>query len=222
MARGSMRGMSRGARWAGLVCLGLLGACAPDYGAVRDWSLQAREAVLPPAAMRAPGPPAIAPAPPAPVTRPGPEGAALALREAAAAWLSMLAFIAEDGLARDRTNQLVAHADVVRPVDPEGATAVLALGETMAFGARRNWRAPQLATAVARGDESFQGVMAALGRLAAAEDAPPARRDAITRIAEGHAVLRERQSGLSGAETARLLRLQESELRRLTVIGATR
>lgn len=213
--------LRRTARSAAVLALGLLCACAPDYSAVRDWSLQAREAVLPPAAARPPGAAATAPAPPAPVTAEGREGAALALREAAAAWLSMLAYIAEDGLPRERTNQLVPLADRVRQVDPDGAAAVLALGATMADGARRNWRAPQLGVAAARGDAPFQGVMAALGRHVAADDpAVGARGAAVARIAEGHALLKEREGRLSAGETARLLRLQESELRRLVLIGS--
>jgi hypothetical protein len=206
-------------RLPGFLALALLCACAPDYSAVRDWSLQARETVLPPAATRLPGAAATAPAPPAPVTAEGREGATLALREAAAAWLSMLAYIAEDGLPRDRTNQLVSLADRVRPVDPDGAAAVLALGATMADGARRNWRAPQLGVAAARGDAAFQDVMAALARHITADDpAANARGAAVTRIAEGHALLKERQGSLSAGETARLLRLQESELRRLAMV----
>ncbi|MCU0889095.1 MAG: hypothetical protein MUC64_13980 [Rubritepida sp.] len=207
-------------RSAGFLALALLGACAPDYSAVRDWSLQAREAVLPPAAARPPGAAATAPAPPAAVTAEGREGAALALREAAAAWLSMLAYIADDGQPRVRTNQFQPLADVVRPIDSDGAAAVLALGDTMADGARRNWRAPQLGVAAARGDPSFQAVMAALGRQVATE-APDAeaRGDTLSRIAEGHALLKERQGRLSAGETARLLRLQESELRRLVLLG---
>lgn len=208
-------------RAAGVLVLALLGACAPDYSAVRDWSLQAREAVLPPAAARPPGAAATAPAPPAMVAAEGPEGAALALREAAAAWLSMLAYLAEDGQPRLRSNQLLPLADVVRPVDADGAEAVRALGATMADGARRNWRAPQLGVAAGRGDAPFQAVMAALLRQIPG-DGPgaEARRATVGRIAEGHALLNERQGRLAAAETARRLRLQESELRRLVLAGA--
>lgn len=191
-------------------------ACAPDYGAVRDWSATGREAVLPPVAARPLSAPAAGAPRPALVTAAGRDGAVQAAREAAAAWLGLLAWIAEDGLPPSRDNLLKPHAAALRPFDAEGAEAALQLGEAMAFGARRNWRAPQLRVAVARGDAPFRGVLAALGRLLP-QDAPEQAR--LAHLAEGHAWLLEREARLAAPETARLLRLQESELRRLMVPG---
>jgi hypothetical protein len=212
-------------RGAALGALLLLGGCAPDYSAVRDWSLQARSTVLPPAGQRPGDAPALAPAPPAPVTATGREGAVRALEEAAAAWLAFLGYIAEDGWPRSRTSPLAALVDPIRPFDAEGAEAVAKLGEEMARGARRNWRAPELGEAADRVDPTFQKVLQALSRqLALLQGADPAairvRQDMIGRIAAGHAMLKARSTRLSAAETARLLRLQESELRRLAVLGA--
>jgi hypothetical protein len=213
---------------AGLVGIGLLAGCAPDYSAVRDWSVQARETLLPPASVRPASGLAIAPAPPAEVTAEGRLGAVRALQEAAAAWLAVLAYMGDDGLPRGRTNQFGALAARVQPFDAEGAAAVDALGETLATGVRRNWRAPALREAVDRGNAPFQGVIAALARQTAALErearagdaqAVEARRAALALIAEGHALLQERHARLAGGETARLLRLQESELRRLMALG---
>lgn len=210
-----------------LLGLGLLAGCAPDYSAVRDWSVQAREALLPPASTRPAIGLAIAPPPPAEVTAEGQEGAVRALQEAAAAWLGALAYIADDGLPRGRTNPFRALAARVMPFDAEGAAAVDALGETIADGVRRNWRAPQLRLAVERGDAPFQGVIAALRRQTEAlegatvqdQGRAAARRAALSLVAEGHALLETRRGRLSDGETARLLRLQESELRRLMAQG---
>jgi hypothetical protein len=234
-----------------LLLLGALTACSPDYSAIRDWSARAREIVLPSPDPGAPAPPA-APAPAEPDRR----DALLALRDAAGAWLGALALFADDGFLRERDNPLLPLAARARPFDPEGAAAIADLGEAMAFAARRNWRAPQLAYAVDRGNASFQSLLAALERQRAALAAAPlalpepaapgrrptpparapldawhaereaerareaARRDmagqaAVARIAEGHALLHERRRHLSQAETARLIRAQESELNRL-------
>jgi hypothetical protein len=207
--------------------LSLLAACAPDYAAVRDWSVQARETLLPPASLRPAIGLAVAPPPPAELTAEGREGAVRALQEAAAAWLGALAYIADDGLPRGRTNAFGPLAARVMPFDAEGAAAVDALGETLADGVRRNWRAPQLRVAVERGDAPFQGVIAALrrqtealeGEAAQDQGRPAARRAALALVAEGHALLETRRGRLSDGETARLLRLQESELRRLMAQG---
>ena len=212
--------------------LGLLAACAPDYSAVRDWSVQARETLLPPASLRPATGLAVAPPPPVEVTEEGREGAVRALQEAAAAWLGALAYIADDGLPRGRTNPFGQLATRVMPFDAEGAAAVDALGETLAYGVRRNWRAPQLRVAVERGDAPFQGVIAALrrqtealdaeavGRAATAydENGPAARRAALALIGDGHALLEARRGRLAAGETARALRLQASELRRLACV----
>lgn len=209
--------LRRGALAAALLGLILPAACAPDYGAVRDWSATGREAVLPPVVARPLGAPATGAPRPAPITAVGREGAVQAAREAAAAWLGLLAWVAADGLPPSRDNLLVPHAAALHPFDAEGAEAVLQLGEAMAFGARRNWRAPQLRVAVARGDAPFRGVLAALGRLLP-QDAP--EQATLARLAEGHALLLEREARLAAPETARLLRLQDSELRRLMAPGS--
>ena len=228
--------------------LGLLAACAPDYSAVRDWSVQARETLLPPASLRPATGLAVAPPPPVEVTEEGREGAVRALQEAAAAWLGALAYIADDGLPRGRTNPFGQLAARVLPFDAEGAAAVDALGETLAYGVRRNWRAPQLRIAVERGDAPFQGVIASLRRQTEALDAeavgrldgeavggldgeavrraatahdengPAARRAALALIGDGHALLEARRGRLAAGETARALRLQASELRRLACV----
>jgi hypothetical protein len=240
-----------------LVALALSAGCSPDYTAVRDWAARSRELVLPPAVADAP------------TTPPGArQDAAAALREAAGAWLGTLAYLAEDGQPAERENQLAPLAARVQPFDAEGAAAVIAIGDAIAYAARRNWRAPELAYAVDRADPAFQALLAALGRqsdalaaeqpderaavsaryavllggrptpanraaleeLRALREAEAARRDradearraAIARIAAGHALLNERKRNLSQAETARLVRAQESELRRLALVAEAR
>lgn len=235
-----------------------LAACSPDYSAVRDWSAQARDAVLPAEVTARPAIPTTLPVPPAPVTREGEAGAAQALQEGAAAWLGMLAFLADDGWPRQRENPLTDLVAKVQPFDAEGAAALNDLGELMAYAARRNTRAPWLRTAIGRGDPSFQKVMAALRRLSEAEAgaAPPpalpelphnatalqralaeelaatrqaeagrrrvaqeARRAALARVAEGHAFMAAHAGSITKADTVRLLRAQEQDLRRLTLLG---
>ncbi|MGG5817535.1 hypothetical protein [Falsiroseomonas sp. HW251] len=241
----------------GLLFLAPLVACSPDYSAVRDWSSQARDAVLPAEVTIRPIP-AVIPVPPAPVTRDGQAGAAMALQEGAAAWLGMLAFLADDGWPRQRENPLADHVAKVQPYDAEGAAALNDLGELMAYAARRNTRAPWLRTAIERGDPSFQKVMASLLRqsdalaaqgaapallelprnatalqralaeeLAAARQAEAGRRRvardaraaAMARVAEGHAFMAAHTGDITKADTVRLLRVQEQELRRLTLLG---
>jgi hypothetical protein len=182
--------------------------------------MQARENVLPPATERPLGARIVAPAPPAPVTGEGPEGAARALQEAAGAWLAMLAYVADDGLPLERTSQFGPLAERVRPLDPDGAHAVASLGETMAFAARRNWRAPELTLAVERGNSDFQEIVAALMRLSstpssAAGSRSPELLAGFMAVAETHGFLNRNRTRLSAPETARVLRLQASELRRL-------
>jgi hypothetical protein len=222
-----------------MTVLALLAACSPDYSAVRDWSAQARDAVLPLDVERVRPGSTMLPVPPLPVAAEGRQGAVLALREGAAAWLSFLAYMADDGLARERTNPLAGLVAKVEPFDPQGAAALTNLGETMAFAARRNWRAPELAYVVDRGDPFFQDVIAALRRQADAlvaespaadsdlavaarqKVAQDARRAVLDRLAEGHALLMSRTGHLAHSETARQLRAQEAELRRLVLLGAT-
>jgi hypothetical protein len=240
-----------------ILLLAPLAACAPDYTAVRDWAAQARDALLPIEATRAPRPP-VAPVPAAPVTQDGRAGAVLALQEGAAAWLAMLAFLADDGWPRQRDNPLTDLVAKVQPYDPEGAAALKDLGELMAYAARRDTRAPWLSTAVERSDPSFQKVIAALQRQSAAlaaasrsspqagppRNLPPVQRAlaeevaatrqaeanrqriaqdarvaALAGVAEGHAFLLAHKDALSKSDTARLLRVQEMELRRLVLLG---
>jgi hypothetical protein len=235
-----------------------LAACAPDYTAVRDWASQARATVLPIEVTRAPGPP-VAPVPAAPVTQGGQAGAVLALQEGAAAWLGMLAFLADDGWPRQRENPLTDLVTKVQPYDSEGAAALQHLGELMAYAARRDTRAPWLSTAVERSAPSFQKVVTALQHQSAALAAgapsspavePPgtlspaqralaqevaaarqaeanrqriaqdARVTALAQVAEGYAFLAAHKDALSKSDTARLLRVQETELRRLMLLGA--
>jgi hypothetical protein len=224
----------RGIGW--MAALGLLAACSPDYSAVRDWSVQARDALLPLDAQRVrPGSTAL-PVPPAVVTAGGREGAVQAMQEGAAAWLSFLAYMADDGLPRERTNPLASLIPKAEPFDPEGAAALTNLGETMAFAARRNWRAPYLAYAVDQGDPYFKALLLALRRQVdalAAERVPDyadpsdaarqqamqqARHYVLDRIAEGYTLMTSRTGHLAHSETARRLRAQEAELRRLMLL----
>lgn len=240
-----------------ILLLAPLAACAPDYTAVRDWASQARDTMLPIEAPRVPRP-LVAPVPAAPVTQDGLAGAVLALQEGAAAWLGMLAFLADDGWPVQRENPLTDLVAKVEPFDPEGAAAMKHLGELMAYAARRDTRAPWLSTAVERSDPSFQKVIAALQRQSAEivagassspqteppRNLPPAQRAlvqelsamreadadrrriaqdarvaALARVAEGHAFLFANKDALSTSDTARLLRVQETELRRLVLLG---
>ena len=205
-----------------LAALLLLPACSPDYSAVRDWSFQARDTMQPATVSRVSADPVIALRPPSAVTAEGREGAALALQEGAIAWLSLLAYIAEDGLPRQRENPLAGLVPKVRPYDAEGAEALHALGEVMGRAARRNWRAPYLSQAVDEGDPPFQAVLDALKRQVDALPDAARRAEIVDRVSDGHALLAERQSRLSRTETAVLLRAQEDELRRLMRVSALR
>ncbi|WP_270936962.1 hypothetical protein [Falsiroseomonas oryzae] len=209
----------------GVVGLGLLGACSPDYSAVRDWSLQARDVVLPAPADRVVPDPWRLPPPPAEITAEGRAGAVQALQEAAAAWLGFLAYMADDGLPTARTNPLAALVPKVEPFDPAGAAAVTQLGTLMAKAARQNYRAPELRYAIDEGAPHVQGVLAALLRQTDAlaggvpEGAAAARHAAIARVAAGQALMASRTASLSRPETARMLREQETELRRIMALA---
>jgi hypothetical protein len=205
-----------------LAAILLLTACSPDYSAVRDWSYQARDTLLPATATRVSTDSVTALRPPSPVSEEGRLGAALALREGASAWLALLGYIADDGLPRQRENPLADLVPKVRPFDAEGAEALDALGEKMGRAARRNWRAPYLSQAVSEGDPPFQGVLAALRRQLDALPDATTQAAAVDRIAEGHALLVARSGRLSRAETAALLQAQEEELRRLMRVTAFR
>jgi hypothetical protein len=199
-----------------------LAACSPDYSAVRDWSYQARDTLQPATVTRVSTDTVTALRPPSPVTEDGRLGAALALREGASAWLALLAYIADDGLPRQRENPLAEFVPKVRRFDAAGAEALDALGEKMGRAARRNWRAPYLSQAVEEGDPAFQGVLAALRRQLDALPDAATQAAAVERIAEGHALLVARSGRLSRAETAALLQAQEEELRRLMRVSAFR
>jgi hypothetical protein len=202
--------------------LAQLAACAPDDTAVRDRASQARDAMLPIEAERAPRPPAVT-VPAAAATQDGQAGAVLALQEGAAAWLAMLAFLADDGWPRQRENSLTGFVAKVQPYDPEGAAALTDLGELMAYAARRDTRAPWISTAVERSDPSFQKVMAAPRRQAAALAAaapassrvepprarPPARRPLADEVAATRRAEANRQRLAQDARVAALARVAE-------------
>jgi hypothetical protein len=206
----------------------LMGACSSDYTALRDWSQQAREAVLPgdvPRGVQVPQPS---------VTRrqPGSHAdAVLVLQTAAAGWLAALSAMADDAYPPADGGVLRREAARVAAVDPEGAAAVMSIGDAIDYVAARGWSASQLGYAVDFADPHFQAVMAALVRqtpaLAAAGAAPGERHDTarlsatlatLTRVAEGHALLKQRERLLAQGDTSRTLRAEASELRRLMAV----
>jgi hypothetical protein len=212
----------------GLAMAWALAGCAPDYTALHDWSAQARDAMLPLDMPRVqPGPPAVL-APPPPVTQDGREGAVLALREGIATWLGYLALLAEDVRPPVIGSSVEALAPKVEPFDPDGAAALLDLGRLMDYGIGQGWRQVMLPSAVDLGDAYVQRAIAALRReaalLASERGADPQRVAAriaiLDQIAAGFAMMKQRSSILAQSETARMLRAQESELRRLILLAA--
>jgi hypothetical protein len=212
----------------GLAMAWALAGCAPDYTALHDWSMQARDAVLPLDMPRVqPGPPAVL-APPPPVTQDGRAGAVLALREGIATWLGYVALLAEDIRPPTIGGAVEALAPKVEPFDPDGAAALIDIGRLMDYGIGQGWRAATLMTAVDLGDAYVQRAIAALRReaalLAAEREADPrsvaARLAILDQIAAGFAMTKQRSSILAQSETARMLRAQESELRRLILLAA--
>ncbi|MCU0889094.1 MAG: hypothetical protein MUC64_13975 [Rubritepida sp.] len=218
-----------------LACLALplLGGCYSDISGVRDWSIQAREAVLPVAAIRTATVPAPAPTPAAPPTR---SDAVLVLQDAAGAWLATLAAIADDSAPTEDGATLEARAAVVAPFDPAGAAAVTNLARAVGYASRGAWRASGFVYAFDHGAASFHAVMSALDRQLAAlqAEAPPdaegegapvrvdaARRAAIARVAAGHEALAARQAVMTQSDTGRFMRAEASELRRLLAAGGT-
>ncbi len=194
-----------------------LGACGSDQSGVRDWSLQAREAVLPPA-----------------LARPAPEGAdrdraseeaVLVLREAAGAWLATLAALADDATPPDDNGPIEQRA--LGLADPEASAAAVNLIRATSFVSQRAWGGGHLAHAVDYGDPFFQAVLAAIARHASASRSAPdawprAARDAtMARIGAGHALLFERKFILGQSDTGRRMRVEASELRRLSAAAAT-
>jgi hypothetical protein len=186
-----------------------LGACGSNQSGVRDWSLQAREAVLPPA-----------------LTRPAPDGvdsgraaeeAMLVLREAAGAWLATLAALADDTTPPDETASIEQRA--LSLADPEASAAAVNLVRATAFVSQRGWGAGHLAHAVDYGDPFFQAALTAIARQAPASR--PAQEATMARIGAGHALLFERRFILGQSDTGRRMRMEASELRRLSAAAAT-
>lgn len=209
-----------GSALAGLVLLAALPGCAGDQAGLRDWSIQARESVLPPATIRSLAlPPEGAAAP-----RGSRADAVQALQEAAAAWLAVLAAVADDAAPPDDSEALAARAARIAPFDAAGAAAVTALSQGIAWVAGRGWSSASMAYVLRDGDPLFQPVMAALARQEAAlaaetpdaaTRASAARREAATRIAATHADLTARGRRVQHGDAGRELRLEASELRRL-------
>jgi hypothetical protein len=200
---------------AGLFALVVLSACTADQSGLRDWSIQAREAVLPLTVTRV-GPPSEA--------TPGQVGsdveANLLLREAAASWLAVLAALADDATLPDAGTALEARALRLQPADPEAAAAAINLARAAGHVARLNWGEAHLAYAIQYGDPFFQPVLAILGRRSEAlpseaASARAAQQGAMARIAEGHALLVQRKFVLGQSDTGRMMRAEASELRRL-------
>jgi hypothetical protein len=213
----------------GLAVAWALVGCAPDYAAVRDWSTQARDIVLPLDMPRVPAGPPVLLAPPPPVTLEGRAGAAQALREGISTWFAYLALLADDIRPPTEGAAVEALAPAVEPFDPVGAAALRGIGRLMDHGVGQGWRAATLPNAVEHGDAYVQTAIAALRRqldlLAAEQDADPRRHAArlaiLDQVGAGHALLKRRSAILAQAETARLLRAQESELRRLILLAVT-
>jgi len=230
--RATLTGSEMGMGWmrlrVGLTMALALAGCAPDYEALRDWSWQARDSVLPLNQPRLPPGPPVALAPPGPVTQQGRAGAVLALQEGIAAWLGYLTLLADDVRPPAEGSAVEALAPRVEPFDPEGAASLLDLGRLMDYGVDQGWRAVTVPNAVDLGDRYVQTALAALRRefaLLSQEQAEDPRhqaaRDAILdRVAAGHAMLKQRSAILAQSETARLLRAQQSELRRLLLLAA--
>jgi hypothetical protein len=215
-------GLRLGSALAGLVLIAALAGCAGNQAGLREWSIQAREVVLPPAAIRSL---ALSPE-----TTAAPRGsradAVQALQEAAGAWLAVLAAVADDATPPDDSAALAARAARVEPFDAAGAAAETALSQGIAWIAGRGWSSASIAYVLRDGDPLFQPVMAALARQEAAlaaevpdvaTPARAARRDVAQRIAATHAELTARGQRVQHGDTGRELRLEASELRRFGV-----
>lgn len=216
------RAMRIGSALAGLMLLAALPGCAGDQSGLRDWSIQARESVLPSASIRSLALPPEASAAP----RGSRADAVQALQEAAGAWLALLAAVADDATPPDESEALAARAARIAPFDPAGAAAVASLAQGIAWVAGRGWSSASMAYVLRDGDPLFQPVMAALSRQEAAlaaetpdagSRANAARREAATRISAMHADLTSRGQRVQHGDTGRALRLEASELRRLAV-----
>ena len=186
-----------------------LGACGSNQSGVRDWSLQAREAVLPPVLAR--------PAADGADSDRAAEEAMLVLREAAGAWLATLAALADDATPPDETASIEQRA--LSLADPEASAAAVNLVRATAFVSQRGWGAGHLAHAVDYGDPFFQAVLTAIARQAPASR--PAQDATMARIGAGHALLFERRFILGQSDTGRRMRVEASELRRLSAAAAT-
>jgi hypothetical protein len=215
-----------------------LAACTSDQSGVRDWSIQAREVVLPPAVA------------PAALASPDAERAEVAsvLRESAGAWLAVLAALADDATPPDDSAPIEQRALRLAGTDAAASAAAVNLARAAGFVAQRGWGAAHLAYAVDYGDPFFQAVVAALARQAA--DAAPAaaptaaaptaaaptaaapaaargtmardaRQMAVARVGAGHALLVERTFILGQSDTGRMMRAEASELRRLMAVSGT-
>ena len=221
-AGAGFRAMRIGSALAGLMLLAALPGCAGDQSGLRDWSIQARESVLPSVSIRSLALPPEGSA----ALRGSRADAVQALQEAAGAWLALLAAVADDATPPDDSAALAARTTRIAPFDPAGAAAVASLAQGIAWVAGRGWSSASMAYVLRDGDPLFQPVMAALARqeAALAAEAPDAairanaaRREAATRIAAMHADLTARGRRVQHGDTGRELRVEASELRRLAV-----
>lgn len=179
-----------------LAALALLGACAaPDYTPVRDW---ARAASL---TADWPDPRAAA------------QDGVAAMQEALATYLAALARIADDGVLpylEDPFGDLAARA---ARADAAGGRAVAAIGATLRRASRSNWQAPDLGFAVETFDPPVQALAGSLATALEGAGADPALPPLMRRIAETHAMLRERAGRLTRQAVVEAVRAEEARLR---------
>ncbi len=193
-------------------------ACsAPDYSPVMGWARTASLAADHPAAL------AVVPPPAAADQREG----TLAMREALVTYLSALGRMADDGVLPFLENPFEELAPRAARADPAGGEAVAAMGALLRRASRGNWQAPELRDTIRAFDPPVQALVVALsgtiegGAAPAAEPEPDplaATRTeyvaVVTRIGEGHALLRERAGHITRDDVVQLVRAQEDQLHR--------
>ena len=186
-----------------IAALLLLGCNAPDYTPVRDWASGASLA----ADYRSPALP----------------GQSIqAMQDAVSLHLSMLSLIASDGVIPYRQQPFKDQLARLAPEDEAARAPMTKLGEQLAHSSRVMDLAPQMRDMIVATDPNFQALIealyAAVGRQRAGASPQQAAaiaqyRAVLARIAEGHAMLKERAPKIDTAEAAYYIRYADRQLR---------
>lgn len=144
------------------------------------------------------------------------------MQEALATYLSAIGILADDGVLPYRENPFLELAPRATAVDARGGWAFASLGTMLRHATRTNAQAPQLRYTIAQSDPMVQALVAALStalmqhasdRHEVGDAAARAQYvQVLTRVGEGHAMLKAHAGNITLAETVQRIRAAEGQL----------